>query len=532
MASYNLSNSGRRGWNTQSWLLFIYSAVVTCALVIVVSRNYHNAAAPVEETPTAMEISAASTVAAYTGETLPEDGVSLSESAESLAAEEESFDNPSVEWTVESEENQPVSESEALIVEKGDHFIGLLQKIGMEYLEASQAADSLKKAGYDVRGLRAGQKIDIVKTVDVPSGGLLSVDKIVIAPQAGVRYVVTRNEDEQYVAEKEELELKTENRSAEGTITSSLAVAMQEAGVPATVVGNFINIFAYTVDFRSDVRSGDSFKVVFDRKVAPDGKVVKNGDILYAELTLGKDKMALYRYEDSKGGVDYYNDKGIVLKRALDRKPMEFRQARISSRFGWRRHPILKRRILHSGVDYAAPKGTKIYASADGVVKRAQWAGGYGRYVVIRHNSEFSTGYAHMNAFAKGIRPGVRVKQGQVIGYVGSTGRSTGPHLHFEVIKNGRKVDPLKIKAATGTNLAGNELKRFKQEAAKIAAITDELNSIAANEANPSAATAEGTALSADTAAAPAGQGVAEAGTNTNDKTAALNLSVPAAQKL
>ena len=294
---------------------------------------------------------------------------------------------------------------------KGDHFIGLLQKIGMEYLEASQAADSLKKAGYDVRGLRAGQKIDIVKTVDVPSGGLLSVDKIVIAPQAGVRYVVTRNEDEQYVAEKEELELKTENRSAEGTITSSLAVAMQEAGVPATVVGNFINIFAYTVDFRSDVRSGDSFKVVFDRKVAPDGKVVKNGDILYAELTLGKDKMALYRYEDSKGGVDYYNDKGIVLKRALDRKPMEFRQARISSRFGWRRHPILKRRILHSGVDYAAPKGTKIYASADGVVKRAQWAGGYGRYVVIRHNSEFSTGYAHMNAFAKGIRPGVRVKQ-------------------------------------------------------------------------------------------------------------------------
>lgn len=119
---------------------------------------------------------------------------------------------------------------------------------------------------------------------------------------------------------------------------------------------------------------------------------------------------------------------------------MEFRSARISSRFGWRRHPILKRRILHSGVDYAAPKGTRIYASADGVVKRAQWAGGYGRYVVIRHNSEFSTGYAHMNGFAKGIRPGVRVKQGQVIGYVGSTGRSTGPHLHFEVIKTARRL--------------------------------------------------------------------------------------------
>ena len=221
------------------------------------------------------------------------------------------------------------------------------------------------------------------------------------------------------------------------------------------------------------MKKGDSFKILFDRKVAPDGKVVKNGDILYAELNLGKDKISLYRYEDLNGGVDYYNDKGIVLKRALDKKPMEFRSARISSRFGWRRHPILKRRILHSGVDYAAPKGTRIYASADGVVKRAQWAGGYGNYVVIRHNSEFSTGYAHMTGFAKGIRPGVRVKQGQVIGYVGSTGRSTGPHLHFEVIKNGKKVDPLKVKAATGTNLAGKDLKRFKSEVAKIVAMME-----------------------------------------------------------
>ena len=201
--------------------------------------------------------------------------------------------------------------------------------------------------------------------------------------------------------------------------------------------------------------------------------MVKNGDILYAELNLGKDKISLYRYEDLNGGVDYYNEKGIVLKRTLDKKPMEFRSARISSRFGWRRHPILKRRILHSGVDYAAPKGTRIYASADGVVKRAQRAGGYGNYVVIRHNSEFSTGYAHMNGFAKGIRPGVRVKQGQVIGYVGSTGRSTGPHLHFEVIKNGKKVDPLKVKAATGTNLAGKDLQRFKTEVAKIVAMME-----------------------------------------------------------
>jgi murein DD-endopeptidase MepM/ murein hydrolase activator NlpD len=243
---------------------------------------------------------------------------------------------------------------------------------------------------------------------------------------------------------------------------------MQNAGVPQAIIGNFINIFAYTVNFRSDIKPGNTFKVIYDRKVAPNGKVVKNGDVLYAELNLSKEKIQLYRYKDSAGGIDYYNAKGEVLKRTLDRKPMEFRAARISSRFGWRRHPILNRRIFHSGVDYAAPQGTRIYASADGTIQRSQWVNGYGKYVVIRHNSEYSTGYAHMSAFARGIRPGVRVKQGQVIGYVGSTGRSTGPHLHFEIVKNGTKVDPLKIKAATGVSLYGKELARFKSEMKKI----------------------------------------------------------------
>ena len=468
MASFNMLSSRRRSWSTQSVLLFVYSAVVTFALVLVVSKNFETPEQIVaEEQLAAAEKIENKQLQAANNMAVPE------VYEDDAAAETESFDNPDVTWTVEGEETQPEVKQDVLMVEKGDHFIGLLQRIGMEYLEANQAAEALKEAGFDVRGLKAGQKIDIVKTVDVPFGELLSVDKIVIEPTAGTKYIVTRNEDEKYVAEMEQMELTVENRSAEGVINSSLAVAMKNAGVPSSVIGNFINIFAYTVDFRSDVKKGDSFKVLFDRKVAPDGKVVKNGDILYAELNLGKDKISLYRYEDLNGGVDYYNDKGIVLKRALDKKPMEFRSARISSRFGWRRHPILKRRILHSGVDYAAPKGTRIYASADGVVKRAQWAGGYGNYVVIRHNSEFSTGYAHMTGFAKGIRPGVRVKQGQVIGYVGSTGRSTGPHLHFEVIKNGKKVDPLKVKAATGTNLAGKDLKRFKSEMAKIVAMME-----------------------------------------------------------
>lgn len=482
MTSFDISDSNelKSRWNLQSILLFAYSAIVTFALILVISKNLE----------TKEEIIAEETlVAADKLEKKEQEEANNVAVPEVFVAEEESFDNPELEWTVEAEESEPEVKEDVLTVEKGDNFIGILQKIGVEYQEANQAANSLKKAGFDVRSLRAGQKINITKTVDVPFGELLSLDKITIDVGSGIKYIVTRDEDEKYIAEKEELELKVENKVAEGTISSSLAVAMQNAGVPQSIIGNYINIFAYIVDFRSDIKVGNTFKVLYNRKVSPEGKVIKNGDILYAELNLNKEKFVLYRYKDSSGGIDYYNEKGLVLKRALDRKPMEFRSARISSRFGWRKHPILKRRILHSGVDYAAPSGSRIYASGDGVIKRAQWAGGYGKYVVIRHNSEYSTGYAHMSSFARGIRPGVRVKQGQVIGYVGSTGRSTGPHLHFEVIKNGKKVDPLKIKAATGTNLAGKELQRFKNEIKKIAALASDTDEFATAENTASAPT-------------------------------------------
>ncbi len=479
MVSMDMAGSPRmkNGISGQGIMLFIYSAIVTFALILVICKNFETPAQIVEEENRALigefENRAQQAV----------NSMSVPEVYESENAEEiESFDNPAVQWSVEGEETQPEIKEDVLVVEKGDNFIGLLQKLGMEYQEANQIVTELKNAGYDVRSLRVGQKLDITKTVDVPFGELLSVDKIVFEPSADIKYIITRNEDEKYVAEVEQLELKTENKTVEGVITSSLAAAMGNAGIPQSVIGNFINIFAYTIDFRSDIKSGNTFKVLYDRKMAPDGKVVKNGDILYAELNLGKDKIALYRYKDSSGGTDYYNANGTVLKRSLDRKPLEFRSARISSRFGWRRHPILNRRILHSGVDYAAPKGSRIYASGDGVVKRAQVAGGYGKYVVIRHNSEYSTGYAHMNSFARGIKPGVRVKQGQVIGYVGSTGRSTGPHLHFEIIKNGKKVDPLKVKAATGNNLTGKELTAFKAEMKKITAMAEGIKEVAAAE--------------------------------------------------
>lgn len=466
----------QRRFSGQGIMLFLYGIVVSFALILVISKKFETPEQiMVEEQVAAEERRSNEVQTAAVNMTLPEVYEPENE------VETESFDNPTVEWTVQGEESQPEVKDDVLIVEKGDHFIGILQKLGMEYNEASQAAAALKKVGYDVRSLQAGQKINITKTVDMPFGELLSVDKIVIEPSASVKYIVTRNEDEKYVAEAEQQELKDENKTIGGTIRNSLAATMRNAGVPQSVVSNFTNIFTYKVNFRSDIKAGDTFKVMYDRKMAPDGRVVKNGNILYAELNLGKrNKIALYRYKDASGNVDYYDENGMALKRALVRKPLEFSSARISSHFGWRRHPILKQRILHSGVDYAAPMGSRIYASGDGVVQRAQWVGGYGRYVVIRHNSEYSTGYAHMSGFARGIKPGVRVKQGQVIGYVGSTGRSTGPHLHFEIVKNGKKVDPLKIKAATGANLAGNDLRKFKQEVKRIVAMVEKDSKLAA----------------------------------------------------
>lgn len=369
---------------------------------------------------------------------------------------------------------------EIVTVAKGDSFIGILTKMGLDYSKATDIYTTLKKV-YDARHIKVGQDLKITSVFDTQSAQLASVDKIVIEPVSGTRYIVEKTEDGKYSARTEQDSLTDEIKTLSGVVNGSLSAAMRSVGVPSNVVGNFINIFSFSVDFRRDIRSGDEFEVRYERQLAPDGTVVKTGEIVYAALKLRNDKIELYRFKDKDGTVDYYNEKGIALKKSLDRKPMEFKRARISSRFGRRFHPILKTYKRHDGVDYAAPSGSKVYASADGVVTMSKWYGGYGNFVKIRHNSEYSTGYGHLKSFAKGIRPGVRVKQGQVIAYVGNTGRSTGPHLHFEVIKNGAKVDPLKVKAATGENLSGSKLTAFKKTVAEIKALSNQPKEIAAS---------------------------------------------------
>lgn len=350
---------------------------------------------------------------------------------------------------------------------KGDTFIKVLTDLGMGYSEANDIYLTLKPV-YKPEKLRAGQIIHITTTVDTDKDVLISLDNITIEPKAGERYIVEKDENDKYVAKSVKDELIEEVKTLSGVIDGNLSSSMNKAGVPSKVVANFINIFAYSIDFRRDIKKGDKFEIIFENHLTPDGKLVKTGNILYASLQLRKDKIALFRYKDKSGNVDYYDEKGYAMKKTLHRKPLAFQAARISSPFGKRRHPIKKKVIVHWGVDYAAPRGTAIYAGGDGVVQKAGWNGGYGNYVKIRHNSEYSTAYGHMQKIAKGIRPGTRVKQGQIIGYVGSTGLSTGPHLHYEVVKNGKRVNPLKIKAAAGENLKGKELKKFKKEVAEV----------------------------------------------------------------
>ena len=232
--------------------------------------------------------------------------------------------------------------------------------------------------------------------------------------------------------------------------------------VPRLVVDDLVRIYSYDVDFQRKVQPGDSFEVLFageDEAPAPD---VKN-DVLFASLTVGGETKKFYRFQSPDDSVvDYYDETGKSAKKFLVRKPVGAGIMR--SGFGVRRHPILGYMKMHTGVDWTAPHGTPIYASGNGMVDKVGWESGYGKYIRLRHNNGYETAYGHMTAYARGIEPGVRVRQGQVIGFVGSTGLSTGSHLHYEILVNGRFVDPMRIRLPRGRVLDGSVLADFEKE--------------------------------------------------------------------
>tara|TARA_B100000686_G_scaffold348309_1_gene439040 strand:+ start:89 stop:1384 length:1296 start_codon:yes stop_codon:yes gene_type:complete len=259
----------------------------------------------------------------------------------------------------------------------------------------------------------------------------------------------------------------------EGIITTSLYDTAIKLKIKPNVIIDFARMYGFQVDFQRDIWKNDSFQIIYEEFKNEEGKVIETGDIIFANLNLQNKDLKLYKYEYEKNKVDYFDENGKSMRKTLMKTPIN--GARLSSSYGKRKHPILGFTKMHTGTDFAAPKGTPIMASGDGLVVRAKWCGGGGNCVKIKHNSVYQTVYAHMSKFAKGIKRGARVKQGQIIGYVGSTGLSTGPHLHYEVIENGKKINSQKLKLPSGKILKGNQRKLFEVNKIKIEVLKSEL---------------------------------------------------------
>ncbi len=255
------------------------------------------------------------------------------------------------------------------------------------------------------------------------------------------------------------LKLNKEILFRENIILQSLYKSASEQNIPANTIIEFARIYGFQVDFQRDIRKEDRFQIMYEVFLDEDEKIVETGNILFANLILSGEDNSLY-YFDREGSEGHYDRNGKSIEKALMKTPIN--GARLSSSYGMRKHPIDGFNKMHRGTDFAAPMGTPIMASGSGVIKKAGWCGGGGNCVQIRHNSTYETIYAHMSKFARGIKSGARVKQGQTIGYVGSTGKSTGPHLHYEVIVNGKKVNSQTLKLPSGKILKGEERKIFE----------------------------------------------------------------------
>ena len=276
---------------------------------------------------------------------------------------------------------------------------------------------------------------------------------------------------EDYEARKIDAEFKFETISVKADIENSLYVDATRLGAPDKVVVQFANIYEYSVDFQRDIQPGDNFEMFFEVARNQHGEIVKAGDLLYTSFSPRGKQLEYWLFEDSQGRENFYDASGKTAKRKLRATPIN--GARLSSSFGKRRHPILGYRRMHSGVDFAAPTGTPILAAGSGTVERANVYGGYGNYIRIRHTDGYKTAYAHLSKFARGVRAGTYVKQDQVIGYVGSTGASTGPHLHYEVHLNGNKINPRRLSQLSGKPLSKDQLPAFKTKRANIEALRE-----------------------------------------------------------
>ena len=352
-------------------------------------------------------------------------------------------------------------------ITKGETLEKILLKYKVSNKEIQKISKALTKEN-SIKNLKIGFTIDFVINN--------SEEKIIelIFPLSRTSKIkLTRTSNKDLFESKEIIKnLIKKTVIKESKISQSLYKSATDLGIKPNLIVEFARIYGFQVDFQRDIRKNDSFQVVYEVYQTEAGKVYEHGNIIYANLILQGQQNQLY-YFNEKNNQGHYDKNGKSIQKALMKTPIN--GSRLSSSFGMRKHPISGFNKMHRGTDFAAPKGTPIMASGDGVITTAKWCGGGGNCIKIKHNSTYSTVYAHMSKFAVGIKPGVRVKQGKIIGYVGSTGMSTGPHLHYEVVVNGKKINSQKLKLPSGKILSGNNRKLFEINRIKTDVLISEL---------------------------------------------------------
>jgi murein DD-endopeptidase MepM/ murein hydrolase activator NlpD len=343
-----------------------------------------------------------------------------------------------------------------LTVSSGDTLMALLVNAGLARTEVHAVICSLEEV-FDPRRLRRGQEIALTFSKSLEQEILFQGLNLKLDIAREVQ--VERCDENGFVSMEIVHELETRPVLVEATIESSLYLSAVNAGVPLEVLVQMIRAYSFDIDFQRDIQPGDEFSLVYQEELNRRDQVARGGALLYSSLTTGGRALRIYRYETMDGQSDFFDAQGKSVIKTLMITPID--GARLTSRYGKRRHPILGYSRMHRGLDFAAPTGTPVMAAGDGFVESATRKGNYGKYVRIRHPNQCHTVYAHLSRFVKGVRRGTRVKQGQTIGYVGSTGLSTGPHLHYEVLHRGKHVNPAALDFPSARILEGQELEGF-----------------------------------------------------------------------
>jgi murein DD-endopeptidase MepM/ murein hydrolase activator NlpD len=354
----------------------------------------------------------------------------------------------------------------AVKVRPGETLEGAVQRAGVTADEARAAVGALASA-MDTVHIKAGMAFEAAIAEPRAERGQARLIGLSMRTGPASALTLSRTFDGALRLRELDEKIRDETTVADGEIHGSLYESAAKLGATPAITAQVVKLFAHKLDFQRDIKAGDEFRLVFGRQVTESGRTVETGDLEYAELHGVK----FYRFERGDGDVQYFDGFGKNIKGFLLRTPVD--GARITSVFGKRRHPVLGYTRAHQGVDFGAGTGTPILAAGDGVVLEARRWSGYGNWLRIRHSGGWDTGYGHISRYAKGIRPGMRVKQGQLVAYVGSTGLATGPHLHYEVWLKGKRINPIGAKVPQGTVLAGGELARFKAQKARIDRMLD-----------------------------------------------------------